>query len=84
MTVEQTLSDLVAIDSVSARSNAEIVAYLQTRCAARGLKIKTYPHTDENGIEKINLVARTSDEPSNSLVGHRHCSRSSGMMPAID
>ena len=72
MTVQQTLSDLVAIDSVSARSNAELVAYLQTRCAALGLRIKSYPHTDDNGIEKINLVARTSDIAAVelALVGH--------------
>jgi acetylornithine deacetylase ArgE len=72
MTVENTLADLVAIDSVSTRSNAELVAYLQTRCEALGLKIKTYPHTDGNGIEKINLVARTSDDAALelALVGH--------------
>ena len=60
MTVENTLRDLVAIDSVSSRSNAEIISYLRTRCEKRALKIETYPHTDENGVEKINLVAQTS------------------------
>jgi acetylornithine deacetylase len=79
MTVENTLRDLVAIDSVSARSNAGIIAYLQTRCAACGLKIKTYSHIDENGVEKINLVAQTSvcESPAEAgatvelaLVGH--------------
>ena len=60
MTVEQTLAELVAIDSVSARSNAEIVSYLQRRCEALGLTIQTFPHVDENGVEKINLVAQTS------------------------
>ena len=72
MTIQQTLTDLVAIDSVSTRSNAELVAYLQTRCEAPGLKIKTYPHIDGNGIEKINLVARTSDDAALelALVGH--------------
>lgn len=57
MTVEQTLAELVAIDSVSSRSNAEIVAYLQKRCEARGLQIQRFPHVDENGVEKTNLVA---------------------------
>ena len=60
MTVEQTLAELVAIDSVSARSNAEMVSYLQKRCEARGLHIQRFPHVDEHGVEKINLVARTS------------------------
>ena len=78
MSVEQTLADLVAIDSVSSRSNAEMIAYLKTRCEARGLHTRTYSHTDENGIEKINLVAQTSVGDSQTevrvtelaLVGH--------------
>ena len=57
MTVEQTLAELVAIDSVSANSNAEIIAYLQRRCEALGLTTQTFSHVDENGVEKINLVA---------------------------
>jgi acetylornithine deacetylase len=60
MTVEQTLAELVAIDSVSANSNAEIISYLQRRCEALGLTTQTFPHVDENGVEKINLVAQTS------------------------
>lgn len=57
MTVEQTLAELVAIDSVSTRSNAEIISYLRRRCEALGLTIQTFSHVDENGVEKINLVA---------------------------
>jgi acetylornithine deacetylase len=60
MTVEQTLAELVAIDSVSARSNAPIISYLQQRCESYGLLVQTYPHTDANGEAKINLVAKTS------------------------
>jgi acetylornithine deacetylase len=72
MTVETTLKDLVAIDSVSSRSNAEIIAYLKTRCAALGLHVRTYAHIDENGIDKLNLTATTSDdsEIQLALVGH--------------
>src|ERR1041385_3402326 len=66
MTVEQILADLVAIDSVSSRSNAEIISYLQTRCAKFGFETKTLSHLDENGIEKINLVAFTSAPESKS------------------
>lgn len=72
MTVEITLKDLVAFDSVSSQSNAEIIAYLKTRCEARDLHARTYAHTDENGIEKLNLVATTSDDAEIQLVlvGH--------------
>jgi acetylornithine deacetylase len=75
MTVEQTLSDLVAIDSVSSRSNAEIISYLETRCEKLGLVVKRFPHIDEHRIEKINLVAFTSapesKAPSPSPAGAR-------------
>src|SRR3989442_14164209 len=60
MAVEQTLAELVAIDSVSARSNAEIISYLEARCEAFGFTVKRFRHFDETGVEKINLVARTS------------------------
>src|SRR3989449_3824322 len=60
MAVEQTLAELVAIDSVSARSNAEIISYLEARCEAFGFTVKRFSHFDEAGVEKINLVARTS------------------------
>jgi len=59
MTVQQTLADLVAIDSVSARSNAEIVSYLKKRCERLGFQTETFAHTEEDGVEKINLVARS-------------------------
>jgi acetylornithine deacetylase len=60
MSVQQTLAELVAIDSVSARSNAEIISYLQRRCEAHGLITQRFAHVDENGVHKINLVAQTS------------------------
>jgi len=59
MTVEQTLAELVAIDSVSSRSNAAIISYLRQRCESRGLLVYEYPHTDANGETKINLMAQT-------------------------
>src|SRR5882757_1853582 len=61
MTVEQTLADLVAIDSVSARANAEIISYLESRCLAGGLECKRFRH-DDHGVEKINLLAFTPDQ----------------------
>src|SRR5229473_5584389 len=76
MTAAETLNNLVAIDSVSSRSNAEIISYLAARCEAAGCSITRFPHTDENGIEKTNLVALAGAEFANkpaiqlALVGH--------------
>ena len=76
MTVQKTLAELVAIDSVSSRSNAEIVDYLAQRCEAIGLKIKRLPYTVTGGVEKLNLIALSGSEFSDkttvelALVGH--------------
>lgn len=74
MTVQETLADLVAIDSVSSRSNAEIVSYLAKRCEQHGLVTRTFPHIDANGATKINLVAQTRGSKATAvelaLVGH--------------
>src|SRR5689334_1149805 len=70
--IKQILSELVNIDSVSSRSNAEIVQYLEQYCQELGLITRRYPYRDELGIEKINLVALTQDvaEVELALVGH--------------
>src|SRR5688572_28809963 len=74
--IKQTLADLVRIDSVSSRSNAEIVEYLEHRCAASRFVTKRLPYDDEHGIEKINLIALAGAEFSGmpdvelALVGH--------------
>jgi acetylornithine deacetylase len=60
MKVEDTLKDLVAIDSVSQRSNVEIISYIAKRCEAAGLKLTRLPYIDDGGAEKINLVAQAS------------------------
>jgi len=72
MTVQQTLAQLVAINSVSSRSNEEIISYLEQRCRARELIVKRFPYIDDKGIEKINLVALTESEATVelALVGH--------------
>jgi acetylornithine deacetylase len=57
MTVQQTLSELVAIDSVSSRTNAPIIEYLEKRCEKAGFIIRRFSYVDETAIEKINLVA---------------------------
>lgn len=70
--IKEILADLVRIDSVSSRSNAEIVTRLERRCEALGLITRRFPYMDEHGIEKINLIALTADvsEVELALVGH--------------
>jgi acetylornithine deacetylase len=75
MTVQDTLKDLVAIDSVSQHSNAEIVSYLEHRCEAVGFTCKRLPYIDDAGVEKFNLIAQSSVADSEAtielaLVGH--------------
>jgi acetylornithine deacetylase len=78
MTVEETLAELVAVDSVSARSNAEIINFLASRCEALGFRVRLHPYADEHGVEKVNMVAVAGAEVSDSermevelaLVGH--------------
>ena len=70
--IKERLAELVRIDSVSSRSNAEIIAYLERRCEALGLVTRRYPYMDEHGVEKINLIALTADvsEVELAFVGH--------------
>ncbi|MBC8032268.1 MAG: acetylornithine deacetylase [Pyrinomonadaceae bacterium] len=76
MTVQQTLAELVAIDSVSSRSNLSIAGYLAQHCEALGFSVNDFPYTDANGIEKVNLIALAGTEFSDTtgvelaLVGH--------------
>ena len=62
MTVKKTLAELVAIDSVSARSNGPVIDYLAARCAAIGFSVQRFPYTDARRRE-------------NKLVGDRWCGR---------
>ena len=74
--IKETLAQLVGIDSVSSRSNAPIVEYLEARCAALDLVTKRFPYFDENGVEKINFIAVAGAHFSGTpdvelaLVGH--------------
>jgi acetylornithine deacetylase len=77
MSIKQTLAELVAIDSVSQRSNVEITNYLAERCRSQKLSVKRLPYTDANGIEKVNLIAVAGTDFSETqpavqlaLVGH--------------
>jgi acetylornithine deacetylase len=70
--IKETLADLVRIDSVSSRSNAEIVEYIEKRCQKLHLSTGYVPYMDKNLVQKINLIAlshRTYDVEL-ALVGH--------------
>ncbi|HEX6648249.1 MAG TPA: acetylornithine deacetylase [Pyrinomonadaceae bacterium] len=74
--IKQTLAELVRIDSVSSRSNAEIVQYLERRCESLGFVTRRFPYLDDAGIEKFNLIALAGTDFSAdtqvdlALVGH--------------
>lgn len=76
MTVEETLKELVKINSVSARSNEEIINYLAGRAEQIGFRVKRFPYRDERGGEKVNMVATVGPTAPNdnavelALVGH--------------
>ncbi len=76
MTVQETLSELVAINSVSANSNVEITNHLAQRCESLGFQLRRFPYTDHHGVEKVNLIALAGADFSNTpkvtlaLVGH--------------
>src|SRR5918911_2134998 len=57
MVVEETLAELVRIDSISMRSNAEIISHLAARAESLGLRVQLLPYTDENNVEKVNMIA---------------------------
>lgn len=75
-TLKQTLSQLVAINSVSSVSNEAIVEYLERRCTAMGFATRRFSYADEKGLDKINLIAivgtkfSESTEVELALVGH--------------
>jgi acetylornithine deacetylase len=76
MNVEQTLAELVRIDSRSSVSNLPVIEYAAPRLEAAGLCTRLYPYTDERGTKKFNLVAvypKTFEDGGDvelALVGH--------------
>src|SRR5215204_5261110 len=70
--IKETLAELVGIDSVSSRSNSEIIGYLERRCEAMNLITRRLPYLDDHGVEKFNLIALSSPtaEVEIALVGH--------------
>jgi len=78
MSVEETLAGLVAIESISSRSNAEIIKHLVARTESLGLSVRHLPYTDERGVEKMNMIAIAGTDSNDSenievelaIVGH--------------
>ena len=76
MNWKQTLADLVAINSVSSTTNAPIIEHLEERCVSLGFSTRHFGYVDENGLDKINLIAVVGTELSDrtevelALVGH--------------
>ena len=76
MKAAQTLAELVRIDSVSSRSNLEIISYLAARAEALGMCARMFPYTNESGVKKFNLVCVPPSvdaermEVELALVGH--------------
>lgn len=75
--VTRTLSDLVGINSISSRSNEEIINYAAARVQQLGMDVCLHPYQDEHGISKINLVAtaapggmRATKNVELALIGH--------------
>jgi acetylornithine deacetylase len=74
--INETLAELVGINSVSSHSNAEIIEYLERCCEEIGLVTQRFPYRDEHGLEKINLIALAGAEFAETtevelaLVGH--------------
>src|SRR5260370_24120729 len=75
--LRSTLTDLVGIDSTSARSNAGMIDYLDSRLSSMGFTSQRLAYVDETGVEKINLVGVAGGAryppPVLALVAHTHC-----------
>jgi acetylornithine deacetylase len=56
MTVEETLKELVSIDSTSSRPNAGVIDYLERRLQTNGFETRRMAYRDDAGVEKINLI----------------------------
>jgi acetylornithine deacetylase len=75
MRVEETLAELVRINSVSAGSNTEIIDFLAARAETIGFRVKHFPYTDRSNVGKLNMVAVAGADASAAdvelaLVGH--------------
>src|SRR5215212_10144993 len=73
MGVEETLAQLVAIDSTSSKSNGALVEYALARAVAAGLRARVTSYRDDRGTEKFQMLAfapSETEEVELALVGH--------------
>ncbi|HEV7893498.1 MAG TPA: acetylornithine deacetylase [Pyrinomonadaceae bacterium] len=73
MSVEETLAQLVSIDSTSSKSNGALVEYALARAVAAGLRARVTSYRDERGTEKFQMLAfapTETEEVELALVGH--------------
>lgn len=72
--LRRTLSELVAIDTTSARPNAPLIDYAEARLRAAGFDCVRQSYADVAGVSKTNLIAtRGEGAPALALVGHSDC-----------
>ncbi|ATB30989.1 acetylornithine deacetylase [Melittangium boletus] len=71
------LSELVAVDTTSTRTNAPLVALARGKLEAVGFQTEEVRYRDQSGVEKVNLIAVKGGEPGAqaalALVGHTDC-----------
>jgi acetylornithine deacetylase len=71
------LTELVAVDTTSSRSNAPLVALARGRLEAAGFQVEEVPYEDDAGVRKVNLVAikggAMGERAALALVGHTDC-----------
>ncbi len=57
------LHELVAIPTPSAVSNVPLIDWVRRFVEAKGWRAEVFPYTDDNGIQKANLIARPRSAP---------------------
>jgi acetylornithine deacetylase len=76
MTVEETLAELVRIDTRSSRTNVELISHVASHVEAWGMCARVLPYTDEQGVKKLQMLAvaprttKDDEEIELVLVGH--------------
>lgn len=70
-----TLTELVALDTTSSRTNVPLVDYAQAKLEAAGFACERQRYKDDAGVEKVNLVAVKggTGRAALALVGHTDC-----------
>ena len=68
------LSELVAIDSTSMKSNEPLISFAEKRLTKSGFQCSRQSYQDDKGTLKVNLLATKGEgRPELALVGHSDC-----------